>query len=497
MSHSDPVIDLLTKYGPLSSTELRELLKNSPFKIKEGVTSKRLERLFKKGIVGRYLRLERGAYIYYLPEFHSVELLQKSARELLPRYSRLIGRILAVLEITGVLSIFEIGRLANISFFTRDKKMNPRILRMVQSLKKSGAQLQNTYLITRNITKSSEISRKIADYEATLDNEAYLLSSTRRLFINKKKAQGLTIFRRSQVRSIAEHKFDMYGHGGWKKPINIIVECNLRREVTTADLIGYDQRVGGTIKRSLIRTQFSIPTARYYIANSFSKEAKEYAKKKGIRRYNSATIINGDLVEEDKYERRVGKEIKKVQEQVEHAGRYKQLKGLALENEVAHVCREEGYKYAKRGKTFFLDGDHLTEKNTGQPFTDIDVFARKESEILLIECKSSVEMLSWTKLTKKIDCYSRIARFLEEKLEIGLISIMVIADLEKRHREDLRKLSSFPVDFITLQEFYEKKQEFLKGVPGYVFGLEKRESKEHTIKEAEKLLAESEHSLEL
>lgn len=491
MSRSDPVISLLTKYGPLSSTEIRKLLKNPPFKIKKGATSKRLERLFKKGTVSRYLRLERGAYIYYLPELHSVELLQKSAKELLPRYSRLIGRILAVLEVTKILSIFELGRLANISFFTRNIEISPHVRRIVHNLKKLGAQLEYTYLITPHVTRDSEIKKRIADYGTTLSEEAHLLSLTRRLFFDKKRAEWLTIFRRPNARSIAEHKFDLYGRGGWKKPINIIVECNLRREVTTADLIGYCQRVGGTIKRSLTRTKFSIPTARYYVARSFSKEAKEYARRNGIRRYNAATILNGDLVEEEKYEKRVGKEIKRIQMQVEHRGRFKQLKGLALEHEVVHVYREEGYKYAKLRKTFFLDGNRLTEKNTGQPFTDIDVFAKKESEILLIECKSSAEELSWTDLVEKIKKYSSVAHFLEGKLGTGLISIIVLADLEKRHREDLTKLTKFSIDFITPQEFYNEKKRFLGGAPGFVFGLEKK-SKERAIREAEELLIESE-----
>ena len=473
MSSNDPIVALLTKHGPLSSTELRELLKKPPFEIDERVTSKRLERLFKKGIVGRYLRLERGAYLYYLPEFHTVKLLQKNARELLSRHSRLIGRVLSVLEITKVLSIFELGRLANVSFYTRDKRVNPRVLRIVNGLEKLGIRLKNTYLVAQNIMKDSEIEKNIADYEAALEKEAYLLSMTRRLFIDKKRAQELTIFRRPQVHSIAENKFDLYGHGGWKKPIKIIVECNLRREVMTADLVGYDQRVGGTIKRFLTKTQFSIPIARYYVAKSFSEEAKDYARKKGIRRYNVASIINGELVEEDKYERRIGQDVKRIQQQVEYAGRYKQMKGLTLENEVAHVYREEGYKPVRRRKVFFLDRERLIEKNTGQPFTDIDVFAKRKKEILLIECKSSVEVLSWTNLVTKIEKYSRVGHFLEGKLGTGLVKILVIAKLEERHREDLRSLSRFPIYFIAPQEFYEKKQEFLKGVPRYVFGLEK------------------------
>lgn len=484
MTLVDPVVSALTELGPLSSFELCQKIWQRS-RVGKNATSKRLERLFKNGKIGRYLRLERGAYLYYLPNLHSEELLQKTARNLVTKHSRLLARVLAAVTTGKVLCVFELGRITNIKFFTYDEKINPRLDDIISKIKKLGIRIEDSFLISPSVPES-EIRKLIARYEATISEEAHLLAFTRRLFITTKRAQEMTLYREPRITSIAQHKFDMFGHGGRRNQIKIVVECNLRRKVTTADLEGFSQRIGGTVKKSMTQRRYSAPIARYFIANNFSSEARAFAARrdKGIRLLHVEPILNGVLEETQPYEM-VSKK------RPIYYGRFKEVKGIAFEAEIEPAYKQKGFSTTRR-KLFFLDGNKVTDEETGRSLTDIDLFAEHKNdynEILLIECKSGIEKLTRTELFKKTKKYFRVASFLERGDANNKVKIVVIANVDETDREELRTKSKFDMEFITPRQFYRKNREPLKGATRWLFGLEKLKKDATSIREINAILS--------
>jgi len=464
---SDPIISILSKLGPLSSFQMhREMWQRH--KIGRNTCSKRLERLFKRGKIGRYLRLEKGAYLYYLPRLHSVEILEQVARKDVMKYSRLLGRILTIVTIGKVLSIFELSRLANTNFFKYEKEF----AELINKIMKLGLRIEDSFLVSPSL-KKSRISTLLAHYKASVYEEAYLLALARRLFITKKKAKEMTLYRQPNVASLAKHKFDMFGHGGRKNQIKIIVECNLRRRVTKADLEGFSQRIGGTIKRALKNKRYSAPIARYYIANDFSDEAMVFAARrdKGIRLLYASQILSGILGEIQPY--LVAPKRKPL-----YYGRFKEAKGIAFEAEIEPAFSQKGFKTTRR-RRFFLDGMKISDKDTGKSFTDIDLLVERtdkknqhKREILLIECKSGNENLTRKELFRKTKRYFRVAGFLKRlNNENDEVKIVVIANVDQQDKEEISGKSEFPMVFLAPSDFYHENRKLLKGAPRWLFGL--------------------------
>ena len=483
MSKTDPVLSTLAKHGPLSTFELREKLWQN-FQLGIGAISKRLERLYEKGKVHRYLRLEHGAYLYYIPELHSESLLQKCARKCVPLHSKRLGRILNALSVGKVLSIFELGRLVNIKFFSDHRIINPIIKDIIERVKKLGIRVENKFLVSPFLPEES-IHKNIDRYKATFHDEAYFLSFTKDLFMAKQKAEVMTLFRRPDLSSLVNFKFDMFGEGGWKKPVKVIIECNLRRKTTTADLIGFDQRVGGTMKKSL-GSRSPYPIARYYIAEQFDsnedrdKDALSFAINHGIRCLHATDILSRKIREINPYEKFPAKKFP--------WGKFNELRGKGFEGEV-----EPGYKYegfnTRRNKLFYLDGYQVTDKITREMrkravkvLTDIDVYAHRISEIdpdineiLLIECKSSRLKLQRKALFSKMKRYFGVAKFLEKKSENNKVKIIVIANIDELDKEEIMfkaQAQKIRIDFITPKKFYYEKRRFLKGATKWLFGIE-------------------------
>jgi len=470
----DPVFSVLTR-RPMSSSELIHELHKYPGvgkrRIGRYAASKRIERLFKAGKIGRYLRIERGAYIYYLPGIHSEDFLQRTSRDIALRSSGLLSRILGVVSDSKIISALELGRLANTRFQTADGQISQRVIDLVAKAKKLGLRLKDNWLISPLVPKN-KVKELVGSYEAAIDEEAHLLAFARRLFIEKKRAQEMTLYRQPGIESIASNKFDMFGHGGRKNPIRIIVECNLRRGATHADLEGFSQRVAGTMSKGSKQRRYSAPIARYYIAPVFSVEAKTFAasKRKGIRLLDAESLMNGRLEEVQSYE--VSSKRKPI-----YYGRFKEVKGAAFEAEIERVYKE--FK-TKRRKTFYVEKGRITDtlgedSRTARKLTDVDVFGERKTnghEILLVECKSGIEKLPSKIFFAKTRKYLRIAHFLEARDSTSKVRIVVIANVDEDDKKEFESKHKM-MDFYTPEEFYKENRKMLEGAPKWLFGIEK------------------------
>jgi len=463
MTEPDPILTLLLKHGPKSSFEIREVLV-SDYNLSSEAVSKRLERLVKNGKIARYLRLEKQGYIYYLPEKHSEELLQKTARGILQKYRRLLGRVFEILIKSKVLSIFELGRLANVSFYTKTGTINRRIASIINDLEKLGAHSHINFLVLPELPVDSKSTELIANYEASLYEEAALLHFTKQLFLSKRRAEEMTVYRTPKPSSLVG-KFDLIGHGGWKRRIKILLECNLRRDVTLADLVGYHQRVGGTYRKSYKKqTSSPMPIAYYYLGNQFSDEAIAFAFDKRIRLLSLEGVLSRNLMELQPVEG-----FRKRKPKL--PGRFAEIKGIALEAIVGEVYRKEGFKTELR-KVFSLRDGQLTQGKDvwAKRLTDVDVFATRNGEVCLIECKGSKERLTRKELFGKLKKYSRIAEFIKKEKEDNSVLTVIIARLDEVDIKEARRKFGIPLVFITPSEFYEQKRESLEGMPKWLFG---------------------------
>ena len=460
---SDPLLAILTDC-PMSSFQICETLWQS-HKVGKSATSKRLERLFKEGKIGRYLRIKNGAYIYYIPSLHSLELLIKASQSIVLESSGTLARVVQIMHTGHILSVFELGRISNIKFY-KGGKVNPKIADLVDKMVKLGIECNGTNLLLPSLPPS-ETNSLVAHYQSSLDKEAYLLSFARKVFLSKKLAEGMTLYRQPSADSFANHKFDLFGHGGRRNRIRVVVECNLRREVTPSDLEGFCQRIGGTIKRSMIRKKSTdrSPVARYYIGGRFSEKAKSFAKQKnkGIRLLYADTVLRGNLEEISPY---TAASMKPP-----YYGRFKEVRGLAFEAEIEPVYQRRGFK-TKRRKKYFLLGNEVSDVDTGKTLTDVDLFAERGNgiqEILLIECKSSAENLTRKKLFEKTKKYQQIANYIQKNDPACRIRIVVIANVSRIDEEELLAKSKFEMEFISPTQFYNDNPKALKGSPKWMF----------------------------
>jgi hypothetical protein len=453
---------------PMSSFQILEEMWQR-HKIGKSATSKRLERLVKNGKICRYLRIQRGAFIYFIPSLHSEDLIQETARNIILECGGTLARVLQAAHAGQVLSVFELGRLTNTRFFSDKKQRSASVSDLISRLEKLGLCLREPYLLYPLVPKS-EIDRLIAHYETYISEEAYVLAHTRTLFITKKKAQEMTLYREPSKESLAEHKFDLFGHGGRVNRIRVVVECNLRRIVTPAELESFSQRIGGTIRRSRIRTKSvdRSPIARYYIARHFSDVARVFARRpdKGIRLLDADGILNGSLEEIQPYE-------VTLRRKPPIYGRYNETKGIAFEAMIEPVYRAQHFKTTRR-KPFFLRGSEVIDVDTGNLFTDVDLFAEHQNgnyEILLVECKSGRDNLTRKELFRKMRKYERIADFLQKEDLTRQIKIEVIANVNQIDQEELVHKARFETKCISPAQFHRSHPVTLKGAPKWIFGL--------------------------
>lgn len=453
---------------PMSSFELCETLRQK-HDVDKRTTSKRLERLYKRGKIGRFLRIERGAYVYYVPGFHSMQSLQETTRDIVSKRGGTLGRLLKISQTGRIVSVFEIGRIANTKFFPERGQTASRINDLTTKLEKLGFRLLGHFFLSPSVTRS-EANGLITQYENAIDEEASLLAYARRLFISKRRAEEMTLYRQPSDRSLAEHKFDLFGHGGRINQIRIVAECNLRREITLSDLESYSQRIGGTAKRSQLRIKKAdrSPIARYYIARSFSEKAIAFASRgeQRIRLLDAGAILNGSIEE-------INPRTFVRRQKPHYYGRFKEAKGIAFEAEIEQAYMHFGFK-TKRRKTFYLLGGQITEKDTGKPLTDVDLFAERKNgprDVLLIECKSSAENLAHRKLFEKTKAYWHIADYLHQSDPACKIRIDVIANVDEFDKKELVAKSRFRMSFLTPAQFYNQYPKALKGAPKWMFGL--------------------------
>jgi len=345
--------------------------------------------------------------------------------------------------------------------------MNPKIDELINKLEKLGIEHIGTNLLLPSL-KPSEIIALQARYVASINQEAYLLSYARRLFLSTGKAEEMTLYRQPSADSLANNKFDLFGHCGRRNRIRLVVECNLRREVTPADLESFCQRIGGTIKRSKMRKKLTdrSPIARYYIGSEFSEKAKVFAKQKnkGVRLLNAGSIPRGIIDEISPY-------TIASTSRPSYYGRFKELKGLAFEAEIEPVYQFRGFK-TKRRKKYYLLGNEVSEVDTGKSLTDVDLFAERGNgirEIILIECKASAETLTRRKLFQKNRKYQLIATYLQKKDPACKIKIEIIANVNRIDQEELFCKSKYEIEFISPSQFYMNNPTALKGSSKWIF----------------------------
>jgi hypothetical protein len=427
-----------------------------------------LERLYKKGLIDRYLRIERGAYIYWIPGLHPLEMVQQAARDIVSKRTGKLARVLEIGQKGRILSIFELGRIINAKFYFKNQA-NPDITGLIEKLNKLGFCLEGQYVFDPSVSQV-EHNHLITDYETSLDREANLLAYAKRLFIDRKMAEQMTLYRQPLADSLAQNKFDLFGHGGRINWVRIVVECNLRREAIVPDLEGFSQRIGGTARRSLLREKKidRSPIARYYIAKDFSSDAIVFArrKEKRIRLLKAQHVLMGSLAE-------ISRLPSSSEQKPSYYGRFKEVRGIAFEAEVEPVYRQNGFKTERR-KHFFLDGNEVTYMDTGKSLTDVDLFASRVNEaheIVLVECKSSAEKISRRKLFEKTKKYWRVADFLLRNETGCQIEIVVIANINETDIDELIDRSVFKISFFTPAQFYNEHPNALKGAPKWMFGL--------------------------
>jgi hypothetical protein len=355
-----------------------------------------------------------------------------------------LSRILQIILACKILSVFELGRIANIKYYDINNKESPKIGDLLNKLAKLGINRIGTNLLLPSL-QLAEVNSLETNYKTALDQEAYLLSYARRVFFSKGLAEEMTLYRQPSADSLAINKFDLFGHAGRRNRIRIIVECNLRREVTPPDLEGFCQRVGGTIKRSKLRKKLTdrSPIARYYIGRSFSESAKAFAKQKnkGIRLVNADLIPRWVINEISPYE------VSKTKPP--YYGRFKELRGLAFEAEIEPAYQSMGFKTRRRQK-YYLLGNEVSEIDTGKSLTDVDLIAERgngKREIVLVECKCSAETISRKKLFQKVKKYELIAAYIQKKDPSSDIKIEIIANVSKIDQDELLRKCKYRLSF--------------------------------------------------
>jgi len=459
-----PILEILKKSGPASSSDInRQLVLN--FNLSRDAARKRLQRMFENGDIQRFIRLNSGGYLYYIPREHSKVLVTAVAKAHLKSSRPELWRIVKLIDDFKILSKYEISRLANLNPIKIVKKSkrryritSPELEKLLQDLKLLNYKVTNDF-VTSTSLENTLIETIIEKAERKFEEEANLLYIAKEFFIENRLADELNLYRVPFHISLI-NKFDAFGHKILRKKSNIIVECHIRRIVRIEDLIGFHRRVFSTIFKG--RRISPVPTYCYVLAYQFSEEALEYAFKKGIR----AIIV----------EYRTNKHVFKILEGPEDKsskrssfrGRLADAQGRAFESAVEKAFIQRNFITTRR-KLFYMNNGVVSEIERGKILTDVDVFVTDENRThaFLVECKSSKTQIPRSELLRIVKNFGMIAKYLKQSEKI--VSSIIIGNFNELDKVDAKKRSEMSLTFYTPTDFYKKYKTELEGEPRWLF----------------------------
>lgn len=457
----DPVFETLVKKGPLASCDIQEELVLH-YNLSRDAARKRIQRLYDKGSICRFLRFKAGGYLYYLPDSHPMELVIKTTKKNLNLGRPKLGRIVELIDKFKVISVFELCRLVNLEAIGDDKKLNPDLTKFLEDLKHLEYNLTTTFFVTSPSLRANSAQNLIRMAEKKFEEEANLLYVAKDYFLEHHLADNLQLYRAPTHFSLV-NKFDAFGGKRWGKKTQVILECNTRRPVQTADIIGYQQRVFSTIYKG--KKHSPPPTFCHLLGYEFTENAMQLAFSKGIRpikvQYDWKRIPLFHILK--------GIPQKKRRKRLRIMGRLAESKGRAFESAVEKVFRHRGFRTETR-KYFYLEDGKITEKKTSHRLTDIDVFGVNEKNkiAILIECKSAKKQISRRKLLHIVKNFGEIGYYLRDRKKLN-VSGIVISNFNELDIVDAKRRSEFAIAFFSPYEFYSKYKKELRNEPKWLF----------------------------
>lgn len=464
---------IIARKGPLSSSEIqRELVLRH--NLSRDAARKRIQRSYSSSEIARFIGLKAGGYLYYLPDIHSTELVINTCKRDLDSYRPRLGRIVGLVDIFKLISMFELCRLTNlrswvhISPWDKDDDIlkilssgnvgiNPELNNIIEDLKLLGIDLIKQFLVSSSLDAKSA-NELIKKAEQKFEQEAHLLYVARNYFENHRFAEKMTMYRNPSHQSLS-NKFDAIGHGGYRKKATIILELHNRRPFHEADLIGYRERIWSTMARK----KFPKPVFCFILASKFSGNSLRSALEQGIRVFRVNEDLDFQQIQDSAVSGIKEKRKKKLR------GRAADTQGRAFESAVERVFKRQDFR-TKTRKNFYMEENRISEKKTKRLLTDIDVYAVKGKRALLIECKSAKKQIPRRKLLSLVRNFNRIAEFLCEKKGKTLsVSAIVIGYCNRLDIADAGRRAKIEVQIITPREFYRKYRKELKGEPRWLF----------------------------
>jgi len=427
---------------------------------------KRIQRAHELGIIKRFIRLKAGGYMCYLPDAHSMGQVVEACKSYLEHYRPRLARIIRLIDKIGLVSLFEVCRLAGLKLGEGRNQVNPAVFKILEELQCFGISLKSEFLLSSSLDRTS-IGDLVREANKKFEEEANLLYTVRERFLRERKANEITLYRTPTHHSLV-NKFDAIGWGGYRKKATILIEFYSRRLVFKEDCQGYQDRIWSTISKK----KFPKPVFCYLVATSLSDSALNFASQKKMKVIRVEEGANGDFML---------RPVAGVQAPAEKVtgwrGRLADAQGLAFEAAVEKAFRRRGCQTQTR-KMFYLRGNEITEEKTKHRLTDIDVFASKPEEgITLVECRSAKGQISRSRLMQKVKSIGAIADYLSKK-QLPISAIM-IGNCNKLDILDAKRKAKIPVAVLSPMEFYQQHKKYLEGEPRWLF--EGRTTREGTL----------------
>lgn len=445
---------ILIQKGPLPSSLIQQELVLD-YNLSRDAARKQIQRAHDSGEIKRFIGLKAGGYLYYLPDLHSIKSVITACNVYLPSYRPRLGRIIKVVDEFKVISLFELCRLTNLRFSVGKNEINPTLTRTLEELELLGIRLEGDFLVY-SFLDSKSINSLVRKANEKFEEEAHLLYAIQERFLNKKWAREISLYRTPTHFSLV-NKFDAIGYCGFRKKATVLIEFYSRRPVLMEDLLGYHERIWSTISRQ----KFPKPIFCYIVAISFSEPALRFAFKKKMKVVRLDENLTLNIVAD----------VQASQEKVrEWHGRLADAQGRAFEAIVEKLFRKKGFSTETR-KIFYLQGNEVTEEQTGYRLTDVDVLASNDKEgLFLIECKSAKKQISRSKLMQKVRDIEKIAGYLSKKSENSLpISSMIVGNCNKLDVIDVKRRARMPIAVLSPKEFYQQYKKDLEGEPRWLF----------------------------
>jgi hypothetical protein len=367
-----------------------------------------------------------------------------------------LGRICNIFNEFKLISIFELARLLNLDLIIRDE-INPKVSKIIDELELIGIEQKDRYLLDSSVKEKAQVMIEIS--EKKFEEEAHQLYVIIDYFYQNGLAENISSYRLPFALSLV-NKFDAIGHGGRRKKATIIIECTSRRKVVLGDVYGYYSRVCSTISKGT----FTKPVFSYLFSKRFSKDAIQFALSHGIRLVRIHKRGFYQITSPSQLYKK-GKRL---------SGRLRDAQGMAFEIAVERAFRRMNYQTELR-KEFFLKDNELTEEKTKTQFTDVDVIAQNDYQIIFIECKSARKQLERSKLFQIVQNFSRIADYYHNtQNESRKIVAIIIGNHNKLDAKDAKQRSAIPLEIDTPPLFYQRNRSYLKGEPRWLFQSEKQ-----------------------